>query len=131
MYRSFFTSATRLPSGPSTTSARASSRDWMPYEAVRRYEWTVGSAPCTPTKLPSLAYWPAEAPTCHEASTEATPARTRPSEEVVGAATTSAAATATDSRAIERKQARNGIPPSSTRCPKGRAERWFITRLGG
>src|SRR4051812_43804969 len=46
------------------------------------------------TKLPSEAYWPAEAPTCHDASTAATPARTCPACAAAGAsrATTATAA---------------------------------------
>ena len=101
----------------------------MPYEALRRYECVVGSTPWAPTKLPSVAYWPADAPTCQEASTAATPARTRPSEEVAGPAATSAVATATVSRAIERDQ----IPMAS---PLRRGARTYelnarsITRCG-
>ncbi len=43
MYWSVFAIAIRLPSGPSITSARTCSRDWIPYEFARRIECVVGS----------------------------------------------------------------------------------------
>jgi hypothetical protein len=75
-----------LPSGPSTTIARTSSRDWIPYELLRRYEWTVGSKlPSSgDTDDPSDAYCPAEAPTCQLASTLAAPALRTPASAPAG-----------------------------------------------
>src|ERR687896_295436 len=81
----------RLPSEPSTTSARAVRRDWIPYEDERRVECACGSRPCLSAKVPSEAYWPAAAPTCHEASTDATPAL-RPAPWAAGAASSPAIA---------------------------------------
>jgi hypothetical protein len=66
----------------------------MPYEEERRVEWVVGSRPCSPAKLPSEAYWPAEEPTCQVASTLATPAWSRAAaagEAAVSAATAAVA----------------------------------------
>src|SRR4051812_10377812 len=68
--------ATRWPSGPSITIARADRRDCIPYDGVRRVECAPGSTPCSPTGVPSPAYCPADAPTCQLASTDAAPART-------------------------------------------------------
>src|SRR5947209_12953902 len=75
----------RVPSRPSTTRARTSSRDWMPYDGTRCTDRMLGSTSCSPTtalvlglvgSMRSVAYWPADAPTCHVASTTATPAFT-------------------------------------------------------
>ena len=63
-----------MPSGPCTTIARTLSRDSTPYEGARRVECCDGSLSSTLAKVPSEAYCPAEAPTCHEASTAADPA---------------------------------------------------------
>src|SRR3954469_3357510 len=77
----------------------------MPYEDARRVECVVGSTPWSvDTKLPSEAYWPAEAPTCHDASTTLAPARTPRASAPAGASSSAAASTAMQ------------IPPRDTRA---------------
>src|SRR3954470_9601457 len=77
MYRSFLTIATRLPSPPSTTSARADSRPWNPYEAFLVVACWLGSSNGLLGSR-SCAYWPAEAPTCQVGSSTAAPPFTCP-----------------------------------------------------
>src|SRR3954464_4552689 len=69
----------RLPSAACTTIARAESLPWSPYDGFFSVAcwlgWVngwLGSRSC--------AYWPADAPTCQEASTTAAPAFTWPLE---------------------------------------------------
>src|SRR3954451_6679908 len=69
----------RLPSAPSTTIARAVSRPCNPYEGFLIVACWLGSVNGWLGSR-SCAYWPAEAPTCHDASTTAAPAFTCPLE---------------------------------------------------
>src|SRR3954452_2833369 len=69
----------RLPSPPWTTIARADSLLSTPYEGFLIVDCWLGSVNGWLGSR-SCAYWPAEAPTCHEASTTAAPAFTWPLE---------------------------------------------------
>src|SRR3954469_12021895 len=80
MYRSFLTIATRLPSPPSTTSARADSRPWNPYDGFLVVACWLGSSNGFLGSR-SCADWPAEPPTWQGARTPPAappPPRARP-----------------------------------------------------